>query len=66
MHKIPLIGTVLGSLVLLAGCVDVGDQPSYGGRPGYERAIDQDISASHENGAILQDESPATPANWRY
>jgi len=66
MTRIFLKMAALLALSMLVGCVDPSDLPYLGGRPGYQRGIDQDIEATHDSGAAtLGNESPVVPANWR-
>jgi hypothetical protein len=57
------------ALASLAGCIDVADIPNLGGSSGYQRAIDQDVSTTFDEGPTARSGSPRspaiTPARWR-
>jgi len=54
------------ALLVLAGCAAGVPQQVAGAFPGYERGIDQDISATHNgNAATLDNTSIGANAPWR-
>ena len=54
------------TLSTLLGCVNPTDLPSMGSRTGYQRSIDQDISATRDSdSATVRGESPMTRINWQ-
>jgi len=56
----------VATLSTLFGCVNPTDLPSMGSRTGYQRAIDQDVSATRDSdGATVRGESPTARMNWQ-
>jgi hypothetical protein len=54
MTQIILRLTTLALLGGVAGCLDPADLPRSGDVSGYQRAIDQDVSAARVSGAVVQ------------
>ena len=66
MSKLLPTSAALLALVLLSGCVDVGDIPNLGGTTAYQRSIDQDVSSSFDEGATTRTLSPRSPGSTRF
>jgi hypothetical protein len=66
MTKISLKAMALAVLAPLLGCVDPTDLPSQGNSSGYQRAIDQDVSATHNSDYhTVRNEGVMTRVNWQ-
>jgi hypothetical protein len=57
--------TLLAVLLALWGCVNPADLPRLGGFSGYQRAIDQDVSATRDSGAVVQSGNLLTRLDFR-
>lgn len=65
--KYGLFVVATGALFALGACAEsVPQQIAYGYQPGYERGIDQDISATHNgDSATFGNLIPGPAAPWR-
>jgi hypothetical protein len=65
MRKLPL-ATALALLLMLSSCIDPADLPQLGIASGYQRALDQDVQATHDsNTSTVRGESVAAHMNWQ-
>jgi len=64
--RILLNAMALVVLAPLLGCVDPTDLPNQGGSTGYQRAIDQDVSVTHNSDyGTVRNEGVMTRLNWQ-
>jgi len=67
MSKSKQLGNIalsLGTVLALSACAE-GAPPQVALYPPYERGIDQDISATHDNGSTLEHLSGGANMPWR-